>query len=84
MGGEFDAIAVFQTPIETEVRTEVTPLSSLENKNIYLSDPISIVVKQLTTVFEEGKSQIREVSECVKNILFKSTQDQGLMETEPV
>ena len=53
-GYESDAIAAFQTPIETEVRTEVTLLSSLENK---ISELMSNAVKQLTNVIEKVKSE---------------------------
>ena len=69
-GCESDAIAVFHTSTETGSSKE--PLSCLESK---ITDLMSNAVQQLTKVIKEGKNQIREASECMKNTLSKTTQE---------
>ena len=69
-GCESDAIAVYQTSTETGSSKELP--SCLESK---ITDLMSNAVQQLTKVIEEGKDQIREASECMKNTLSKTTQE---------
>jgi len=59
---ESDAIAIFQSPLETDPSKD--PLLCLESK---ITDLMSNAEQQLTKVIEEGKNQIREVGECMKN-----------------
>jgi len=60
-GCESDAIAIFQSPLETGPSKD--PLLCLESK---ITDLMFNAEQQLTKVIEESKNQIREVGECMK------------------
>ena len=68
-GCESSAVAVFQTSAETGPSKD--PLSCLESK---ITDLMLNAELQLTKVIEEGKNQIREAGESMKNTLSETIQ----------